>query len=267
MIDINYTDSHCQLKASVFLVHKKIRKTGTAMSNAKVKKSSKDENVKDFEIDGPYVSIAEAAWMIRKTHQTIRNAINGTIQDKSKHMSSTKGLRNGKNQILVEIVELERCFGKLRYPPSFHKQNGTGNNTYEEVKDMADDEIQAGYIYIKAENKRLEEELNELRQKNKQLQDKVDALSDEKNTFKKLHEDSMAIIKNQSSELKLLPDLSKRGEEQAEKQKELLTAIKDLQENQSQIAARLEPKPKKRWLPWGSSNDKEEKLPVKVKEA
>ena len=239
------------------------------MSNAKAKKPSKDQDVMDFEIDGPYVTIAEAAWMIRKTHQTIRNAINAATQDKSKHMSSTKGLRNGKNQILVEIVELERCFGKLRYPPSFHKQNGAGNTTYEEIKDMAEDEIQAGYIYIKAENKRLEDELEEQRQKNKQLQEKVDTLAEEKETFKKLHEDAMAIIKNQSSELKLLPDLSKKGEEQAEQQKELMAAIKDLQDNQSQIAAKLEPKPKKRWLPWGSSNDAEETQPAsaKIKEA
>ncbi len=103
----------------------------------------------------------------------------------------------------------------------------------------------------------------------KQLQEKVDTLTEEKETFKKLHEDAMAIIKNQSSELKLLPDLSKKGEEQAEKQNELMAAIKDLQDNQSRIAAKLEPKPKKKWFPWGSSNDAAEKpaIPTKAKEA
>lgn len=236
------------------------------MSNAKAKKSSKDD-VMDFEIDGPYVSIAEAAWMIRKTHQTIRNAINGTIQDKSKHMSSTKGLRNGKNQILVEIVELERCFGKLRYPPSFHKQNGAGNNTYAEIKDMAEDEIQAGYIYIKAENKRLEDELTELREKNKRLEEKIDTVTEERDNLRQANTSLLKTIENQSSELKLLPDLSKRGEEQSEKQEKLLKAINELQENQNKISAQLEPKPKKRWFPWGSSNDKEENPLATAKKA
>lgn len=223
------------------------------------KKTAEVQDITDFEIDGPYVTISEAAWMTKKTHQTIRNAINGTIQDKTKHMSSQKGLRNDKNQILVQIIELERCFGKLRYPPSYHKKTGSGNTTYEELKEMSEDEIHAGYIYIKAENKRLEEELADLRQKNKLLEDKLDGLTEERNTFKRLHEDSMAIIKNQSSELKLLPDLSKKGEEQAEKQKELMAAIKDLQDNQNQIAAKLDPKPKRKWFPWGPSNDTEEK--------
>lgn len=237
------------------------------MSNATSKVPLKDQDEIDFEIDGPYVTISEAAWMIRKTHQTIRNAINATIQDKTKHMSSMKGLRNGKNQTLVEIVELERCFGKLRYPPSFHRQNGAGNTTYEEIKDMAEDEIQAGYIYIKAENKRLEDELEDLRQKNKQLQERVDILTDEKEIFKKLHSDSMAIIKNQSSELKLLPDLSKKGEVQAEKQKELMNAIQNLQESQKLISAKLEPKPKKRWFSWGASNDVGGELANKTEKA
>ncbi|MFP4386971.1 MAG: hypothetical protein ACLFRA_07130 [Alphaproteobacteria bacterium] len=230
---------------------------------AKKKRDSVDDkSLMDFEIDSPYVTIAEAAWMTKKTHQTIRNAIKGTIQDKSKHMSSTKGLRNGKNQILVEIIELERCFGKLRYPPSYHKKNKTGNATYEELKDLSDDEIKAGYIYINGENKRLEEEIANLKSKNKELEEKVDDLLEQRDTFKKYHEDAMAVIKNQSTELKLLPDLSKKGEEQAEKQEELLAAIKKLEDNQNRIAEQLKSKPKKKWFNWGSSNDiKEDRLP------
>lgn len=218
-------------------------------------KTTGDQEIIDFAIDGPHVTISEAAWMTRKTHQTIRNAISGKGRDKSKHMSSTKGLRNGKNQILVEIIELERCFGKLRYPPSYLKQTGSDNPTYDELKELSDDEIKAGYIYIKGEMKRLEEELAAQRQKNSQLEDKIDALVEERDSLRQSNASLLKITENQSEELKLLPDLSETGKKQSEQQVAMMEAINNLTEKQTQIEEHLKPKPKKKWFKQIFSND------------
>jgi len=192
------------------------------------------EKSENFEIEGSAVTIKQAAWMVRKTPQTIRNAKNGKIKDRNKALSSKKGIREGREQDLIEIVELERVFGKLRFPSSFpgapaSNQNSNSND------ELSDSDAAAGIQFYKAENQRLEKELEDLKIKTRQTQDKLDDITAERDRW---HQAFNTEQENAKQQLKLLPAMAKTSEESSAHQKELLASVNKLEK-------KLEEKPKK----------------------
>lgn len=188
----------------------------------------------DFEIEGSAVTIKQAAWMTRKTSQTIRNAKNGKTKDRNKALSSTKGIRDGREQDLIEIVELERVFGKLRFPASFLGASASNQNSNDHDS-LSNSDAAAGIQFYKAENQRLEKELNGLKEKTKQTQDKLDDITAERDRWHQAFNTEQENVKQQ---LKLLPTMAKTSEESSAHQKELLASVKKLEK-------KLEEKPKK----------------------